>query len=69
MCSSDLLKAYVPQGCSIHSLRHSVRDRLREVNCSTEMIDQIGGWSRDTVGQGYGEGYSLIALSEFMKQI
>ena len=63
------LKAYVPQGCSIHSLRHSLRDRLREVNCSTEMIDQIGGWSRDAVGQGYGEGYSLISLSEFMKQI
>ena len=63
------LKAYVPKGCSIHSLRHSLRDRLREINCSTEMIDQIGGWSRDTVGQGYGEGYSLIALSEVMKQI
>jgi integrase len=63
------LKAYVPQGRSIYSLRHSLRDRLREVNCSTEMIDQIGGWSRDAVGQGYGEGYSLISLSEFMKQI
>lgn len=46
------LKSYVPDGCNIHSFRHSMRDRLRTVNCPSEMIDQIGGWSMDTVGQG-----------------
>ena len=53
------LKSFVPDGCSVHSFRHSMRDRLRAVNCPTEMIDQIGGWSKDTVGQGYGEGFGL----------
>ena len=37
------LKSYVPEACSIHSFRHSLRDRLRAVNCPSEMIDQIGG--------------------------
>ena len=28
----------------IHSVT-SMRDRLRAVNCPSDMIDQIGGWS------------------------
>ena len=63
------LKSYVPEGCSIHSFRHSLRDRLRTVNCPSEMIDQIGGWSRDTVGQGYGQGYDLLNVQEVMQKI
>ena len=30
------------------------------------MIDQIGGWSTAGVGQGYGEGYSVSGLYDFM---
>ena len=63
------LKSYVPEGCSIHSFRHSLRDRLRTVNFPSEMIDQIGGWSRDTVGQGYGQGYDLLNVQEVMQKI
>ena len=59
----------MPEGCSIHSFRHSLRDRLRAVNCPSEMIDQIGGWSRDTVGQGYGQGYDLFNVQEVMQKI
>ena len=44
------LKPRVPEGCVIHSFRHSLRDRLRAVQCPTDMIDQIGGWS--TTGAG-----------------
>jgi integrase len=53
------LKPRVPGGCVIHSFRHSLRDRLRAVQCPSDMIDQIGGWATAGVGQGYGEGYSL----------
>ena len=63
------LKNYVPENCSIHSFRHSMRDRLRAVNCPSEMIDQIGGWSKDTVGQGYGMGYDLISLRDTLLKI
>jgi integrase len=62
------LKGYVPEGCSVHSFRHSMRDRLRAVSCPTEMIDQIGGWSRQTVGQEYGDGYDLQLICGFMNK-
>jgi len=63
------LKGYVPNKCSIHSFRHSMRDRLRAVNCPTEMIDQIGGWSRKSVGQGYGDGFDLTSISPIVQRI
>jgi len=63
------LKSYLPEGCSIHSFRHSMRDRLRAVNCTSDAIDQIGGWSKDTVGQGYGLGFDLETLVGYLDQI
>jgi hypothetical protein len=33
------------------------------------MIDQIGGWSSGKVGEGYGEGYSLNALCNLIRDI
>jgi integrase len=56
------LRPRVPEGCVIHSFRHSLRDRLRAVQCPSDMIDQIGGWSTAGVGQSYGEGYSLTHI-------
>ena len=53
------LRPRVPEGCVIHSFRHSLRDRLRAVQCPSDMIDQIGGWTTAGVGQSYGEGYSI----------
>ena len=63
------LKSRVPERCVIHSFRHSMRDRLREVNCPTEMIDQIGGWSDNKVGSSYGNGYSLSNLIKILSKI
>ena len=31
-------------GLTAHCLRHTMRDRLRAVECPMDMIDQIGGW-------------------------
>lgn len=53
------LRSHVPDGCVVHSFRHSLRDRLRAVQCPSDMIDQIGGWTTSGVGQRYGEGYDL----------
>ena len=63
------LKSRVPEGCVIHSFRHSMRDRLREVQCSADMIDRIGGWSTAGIGQAYGDGYNLNTLFHNMKDI
>ena len=62
------LKPRVPEGCVIHSFRHSLRDRLRAVQCPSDMIDQVGGWATAGVGQGYGVGYSLKHLLSHVKQ-
>ena len=53
----------------VHSFRHSMRDRLRAVNCPSEMIDQIGGWSYSDVGQTYGNGYNLEIKFKRIKKI
>jgi len=63
------LKGYVSKGQSIHSFRHSMRDRLREVDCPSEVIDQIGGWARSGVGDSYGEGYSLSKMHNYLEKI
>lgn len=53
----------------IHSLRHSMRNRLREINCQSAIIDQLGSWSTKTVGETYGRGFSLTMLYSVLTQI
>ena len=63
------LKLRIGDEYVIHSFRHSLRDRLRSVDCPSEVADAIGGWSVKTVGQSYGVGYNLKSLSIWMKRI
>ena len=63
------LKPRVPDNCVIHSFRHSMRDRLRAIECPADIIDAIGGWSTDGVGQSYGKGYDLTVLGRWMEKI
>jgi integrase len=63
------LKPRVPEGCVVHSFRHSLRDRLRAVQCPSDMIDQIGGWATAGVGQAYGEGYGLDRKWEWLDKL
>ena len=50
----------------VHSLRHSLRDRLREIECPSDVVDQIGGWRTLGIGTQYGNGYSLANISRWM---
>ena len=63
------LSNHVPQNCVIHSFRHSLRDRLRAVECPTEVVDAIGGWQVATVGQRYGDGYPMDVLLAWLMKI
>ena len=63
------LKPRVNEDAVMHSLRHSMRDRLRAVECPSEIIDQIGGWSSSKVGSSYGKGYELPVLAKWMKMM
>jgi integrase len=53
----------------VHSFRHSMRDRLRAVECPSDIIDQIGGWTSSSVGASYGKGYELPVLAKWMKML
>ena len=50
----------------LHGFRHSFRDRLRAIECPSEIINQLGGWSLKSVGEGYGRGYELSVLSKWL---
>ncbi len=56
------LKANFRDDIVVHGFRHAIRDRLRAVECPSEMIDQIGGWSSGKIGESYGTGYVLRDL-------
>ena len=63
------LKPRVPSGCVIHSFRHSLRDRLRAVECPPDIADAIGGWSSSGIGQKYGSGYSLEIQQTYLNRM
>ena len=63
------LYQYVPENCVIHSFRHSLRDRLRAVECPSDIVDAIGGWKTSGVGHGYGNGYPLDVLERWVDKI
>jgi integrase len=63
------IKPFVPSGCSMHSFRHSMRDRLRAIQCPSDIVDQIGGWQTTGVGHGYGQGYPLEVLNEWLAKM
>ena len=63
------LHHYVPHGCTMHSFRHSIRDRLRAVECPSDIIDQIGGWATEGVGHSYGAGYELGVSAKWMRLV
>ena len=63
------LKTATKQDVVMHGLRHMFRDRLRAVEAPLDMVDQLGGWSLQSVGQGYGDGYSIEKLNEWMLKL
>ena len=63
------MRPLVPDRCTMHSFRHSIRDRLRAVECPSDIVDQIGGWQTDGVGHSYGNGYPLDVLQKWMKRV
>ena len=60
------LKVKIGQGYTIHSFRHSMRDRLRVVECPSDVIDQIGGWLTPGVGSSYGLGHNYRSLTGWL---
>ena len=45
-----------------HSFRHAMTDRLREAGAPEEVRNAISGWGKRSVGQRYGDGFTLEFL-------
>jgi integrase len=63
------LKGKIGPDYTIHGFRHSVRDRLRAVECPSDVIDQIGGWLTQGVGASYGLGHNHGPLARWLVAI
>ena len=61
------MKPRLKDNAVVHSFRHSMRDRLRAVECPSDIIDAIGGWTTKGIGHAYGKGYGLEILAKWMK--
>jgi integrase len=63
------IKLVTAEPVTVHSFRHSMRDRLRAVQCPADIVDAIGGWTVGSVGEKYGQGYTLDVLHEWIAKL
>ena len=63
------MKKVIGDDFIVHGLRHSLRDRLRAVECPSDIIDAIGGWTTTGIGHTYGKGYTVDILAKWMRKI
>ena len=63
------VKRKINKDLVVHSLRHAFRDRLRAVECPSDMIDVLGGWARKGVGENYGNGYDLRLCAAWLTKL
>jgi len=52
-----------------HCFRHTMRDRLREVEAPHDIQHAIGGWGKQDQGDKYGRGYKLDVLLPWLNKV
>ena len=57
------------QNLVVHSLRHTYKDMLRDAGIPKDMHDFLLGHSASSVGESYGQGYSLRAKYEAIRKL
>lgn len=67
---NNWIKSRLKVGKTIHSFRHSMNDRLLEVECSEPVIEAICGWGDDDkMTRHYGQGASLEKKLEYLSKV
>ncbi len=54
---------------TMHSLRHRMKDRLRNTGCPEAISMAILGHGANTVASNYGAGYAIETMRTYMKQV
>ena len=54
---------------TLHSFRHTMRDRLRAVETPSDLANRIGGWSNEGVGEKYGKGHNLETMQKYLLKV
>lgn len=52
-----------------HDLRHTMADRLRDVQCPEDIRQAIGGWATKDIASKYGKGYSLRVMADWLAKV
>ena len=72
-CSAMLMKRFrtviTDKKLTMHSLRHRMKDKLRNTGCPEAISMAILGHGSNTVAVNYGSGYALDVMREYMKRI
>lgn len=54
---------------TFHCFRHTMNDRLKEVECPEPIIEAICGWKKDGMVAHYGQGYSLAKKQDYLLKV
>ena len=72
-CSAMLMKrlrtVITDKKLTIHSLRHRMKDKLRNTGCPEDVSLAILGHSSNTVAANYGSGYALEVMREHLEKV
>ncbi|WP_459445087.1 site-specific integrase [Alphaproteobacteria bacterium US3C007] len=72
-CSAMLMKRLrtiiTDKKLTMHSLRHRMKDKLRNTGCPEAISTAILGHGSNTVAANYGSGYALDVMREYTKRI
>ena len=72
-CSQMLMKrlrtVITDKKLTMHSLRHRMKDKLRNTGCPEAISMAILKHGSNTVGANYGSGYALNVMREQMKKV
>ena len=72
-CSAMLMKrlrrVITDKKLTMHSLRHRMKDKLRNTGCPEAISMAILGHSTNTVAANYGSGYALGVMREHMEKV
>ena len=69
MLMKRLRRAITDKKLTMHSLRHRMKDKLRNTGCPEAISLAILGHSTNTVAANYGSGYALGVMREHMEKV